>query len=83
MAIEIRLRSLLPEVRRRKDAYNYDVSREIAATVEGFMVVIGRTVPVGTRDEIQRIIHEERAQPDVAVGLRSANRTGPAAAAVV
>ena len=49
-------------------SYIYDVSREIAATVEGFTVVIAKsTVPVGTCDEMQRIIHQERPQADVAV----------------
>ena len=49
-------------------SYIYDVSREIAATVEGFTVVIAKsTVPVGTCDEIQRIIHQENPQADVAV----------------
>jgi UDPglucose 6-dehydrogenase len=43
-------------------------AREIAATVDGFTVVIAKsTVPVGTCDEIQRIIHQERPQADVAV----------------
>jgi UDPglucose 6-dehydrogenase len=41
-------------------SYIYEVSREVAATVEGFTVIIAKsTVPVGTCDEIQRIIHEE------------------------
>jgi UDPglucose 6-dehydrogenase len=49
-------------------SYIYDVSREIAAAVEGFAVVIAKsTSPVGTCDEIQRIIHHERPQADVAV----------------
>ena len=46
----------------------YDVSREVAGAVEGFAVVIAKsTVPVGTCDEIQRIIHQERPDSDVAV----------------
>ena len=46
----------------------YDVSREVAGAVEGFAVVIAKsTVPVGTCDEIQRIIHQERPDADVAV----------------
>ena len=46
----------------------YDVSREVAGSVEGFAVVIAKsTVPVGTCDEIQRIIHRERPDSDVAV----------------
>ena len=46
----------------------YDVSREVAGAVEGFAVVIAKsTVPVGTCDEIQRIIRQERPDSDVAV----------------
>ncbi len=46
----------------------YDVSREVAGAVEGFAVVIAKsTVPVGTCDEIHRIIHQERPGADVAV----------------
>jgi UDPglucose 6-dehydrogenase len=38
-------------------SYVYDVAREIAVAVEGFSVVVAKsTVPVGTCDEIQRII---------------------------
>jgi UDPglucose 6-dehydrogenase len=49
-------------------SYIYDAAREIGATVDGFTVVIAKsTVPVGTCDEIQRIIHQERPQADVAV----------------
>jgi UDPglucose 6-dehydrogenase len=51
-------------------SYIYDVSREIAANVEGFAVVIAKsTVPVGTCDEIQRILRHERPQADVIVVL--------------
>ena len=43
-------------------------AREIAATMVDFTVMIAKsTVPVGTCDEIQRIIHQERPQADVAV----------------
>jgi UDPglucose 6-dehydrogenase len=49
-------------------SYVYDVAREIAVAVEGFSVVIAKsTVPVGTCDEIQRIILRERPGIDVAV----------------
>ena len=49
-------------------SYIYDVAREIAASVNGFAVVVAKsTVPVGTCDEIQRIIRQERPQADVAV----------------
>lgn len=49
-------------------SYVYDVAKEIASVVEGFTVVIAKsTVPVGTCDEIQRIIEQERPDADVAV----------------
>jgi UDPglucose 6-dehydrogenase len=45
-----------------------DAAREIAAAVDGFTVVITKsTVPVGTGDEVERIIREARADADVAV----------------
>ncbi len=44
--------------------YVYEAAREIAAALSGFTVVITKsTVPVGTSDEVERIIHE--ARPDV------------------
>ena len=46
----------------------YDAAREIAAALDGFTVVITKsTVPVGTGDEVERIIREARADADVAV----------------
>jgi UDPglucose 6-dehydrogenase len=49
-------------------SYVYDAAREIAAAVEGFTVVITKsTVPVGTGDEVERIIREARPDADVAV----------------
>jgi UDPglucose 6-dehydrogenase len=46
----------------------YAASREIAAAVDGFTVVVTKsTVPVGTGDEIELIIHEARPQADVSV----------------
>ena len=49
-------------------SYIYDVAREVAAAVDGFTVVIAKsTVPVGTCDEIQRLIYQERPNADVAV----------------
>jgi UDPglucose 6-dehydrogenase len=46
-------------------SYVYEAAREIAATLSGFTVVIAKsTVPVGTCDEIQRIIHQERPQAE-------------------
>jgi UDPglucose 6-dehydrogenase len=49
-------------------SYVYDAAREIAAALDGFTVVITKsTVPVGTCDEVERIIHEARPDADVAV----------------
>jgi len=49
-------------------SYVYAAAREIAATLDGFTVVITKsTVPVGTGDEVERIIREARPQADVAV----------------
>jgi UDPglucose 6-dehydrogenase len=49
-------------------SYVYNVAREVAAAIKGFSVLITKsTVPVGTCDEIQRIMHLERPDADVAV----------------
>src|SRR5215471_13707939 len=46
----------------------YGVAREIAAALEGFTIVITKsTVPVGTGDEVERIIRELRHDADFAV----------------
>ena len=46
----------------------YAASREIAAAVDGFTVVITKsTVPVGTGDEVERLIRETNPSADVAV----------------
>ncbi len=46
----------------------YDAAREIAAALTGFTVVITKsTVPVGTGDEVERIIRETRPEADCAV----------------
>jgi UDPglucose 6-dehydrogenase len=46
----------------------YAAAREIAAALQGFTVVITKsTVPVGTGDEVERIICELRPDSDVAV----------------
>ena len=48
--------------------YVYAAAREIAAALTGFTVVITKsTVPVGTGDEVERIIRETRPDADVAV----------------
>jgi UDPglucose 6-dehydrogenase len=46
----------------------YDAAREIAKALDGFTVVITKsTVPVGTGDEVERIIRETRPDADFAV----------------
>ena len=48
--------------------YVYDVARKVAHAVKGFTVVITKsTVPVGTGDEVERIIREANPEADVAV----------------
>ncbi len=49
-------------------SFVYDAAREIAAALEGFTVVITKsTVPVGTGDEVERIIRETRPDADCTV----------------
>ena len=49
-------------------SFVYEAAREIAAALRGFTVVITKsTVPVGTGDEVERIIRETRPQAEVAV----------------
>jgi UDPglucose 6-dehydrogenase len=49
-------------------SYVYAAAREIALHLKGFTVVITKsTVPVGTADEVERIIRETSPQADVAV----------------
>jgi UDPglucose 6-dehydrogenase len=49
-------------------SFVYDAAREIAAALDGFTVVITKsTVPVGTGDEVERIIAETRPAADFAV----------------
>ena len=49
-------------------SFVYDAAREIAAALDGFTVVITKsTVPVGTGDEVERIIGETRPGADCAV----------------
>jgi len=48
--------------------YVYAASREIAAAMKGFTVVVTKsTVPVGTGDEVERIIRETNPNADFAV----------------
>ncbi|SDR54528.1 UDP-glucose dehydrogenase [Rhizobiales bacterium GAS113] len=49
-------------------SYVYGAAREVAAKLSGFTVVVTKsTVPVGTGDEVERIIREARPDIDVAV----------------
>src|SRR6266446_315825 len=49
-------------------SYVYTAAREIAAVLTGFTVVVTKsTVPVGTGDEVERLIREANASADVAV----------------
>jgi UDPglucose 6-dehydrogenase len=49
-------------------SYVYAAAREIAAALDGFTVIITKsTVPVGTGDEVDRIIREIRPDADFAV----------------
>src|SRR5471030_361728 len=49
-------------------SFVYDAAREIAAELDGFTVVITKsTVPVGSGDEVERIIREARPNADCAV----------------
>ncbi len=49
-------------------SFIYAAAREIAGALEGFTVVITKsTVPVGTGDEVERIIREERPDAECAV----------------
>src|SRR5437870_3980018 len=49
-------------------SYVYAVAREIAPALDGFTVVITKsTVPVGTGDEVERIIREARPDGEFAV----------------
>jgi UDPglucose 6-dehydrogenase len=48
--------------------YVFDAAREIAAALDGFTVVITKsTVPVGTGDEVERVIGETRPGAECAV----------------
>jgi UDPglucose 6-dehydrogenase len=49
-------------------SYVYAAAREIAASVRGFTVVVTKsTVPVGTGDEVERLIREANPSADVVV----------------
>jgi UDPglucose 6-dehydrogenase len=49
-------------------SYVFAATREIAVKLDGFTVIVTKsTVPVGTSDEVERIIREVRPDADVAV----------------
>jgi UDPglucose 6-dehydrogenase len=49
-------------------SYVYAAAKEIAEAIDGYTVVVTKsTVPVGTGDEVERIIRETRPDADVAV----------------
>src|SRR5688500_4073258 len=49
-------------------SYVYDAAREIAAALAGYAVVVTKsTVPVGTGDEVERLIREARPDAQCAV----------------
>ena len=49
-------------------SYVYAAAREVAAELHGFTVVVTKsTVPIGTGDEVERIIRETRTSADFAV----------------
>jgi UDPglucose 6-dehydrogenase len=49
-------------------SYVYAAAREIAAAIKAFTVVVTKsTVPVGTGDEVERIIRETNPKADIAV----------------
>ena len=49
-------------------SYVYAAAREIAAAISGYTVIITKsTVPIGTGDEVERIIHEARPGAEFAV----------------
>ncbi len=48
--------------------YVFDAAREIADALDGFTVIVTKsTVPVGTGDEVEKIIRERRPEVDIAV----------------
>jgi UDPglucose 6-dehydrogenase len=49
-------------------SYVYDAAREVALALDGFTAVITKsTVPVGTGDEVERVMRQTRADADFAV----------------
>ncbi len=49
-------------------SYVFDAAREVARAIDGFTAVITKsTVPVGTGDEVERVMRQARADADFAV----------------
>lgn len=49
-------------------SYVFDAAREVARAIDGFTAVITKsTVPVGTGDEVERVMRQTRADADFAV----------------
>ena len=49
-------------------SYVYGAAREVAAALDGFTVIVTKsTVPVGTGDEVERIIKETRPDAEVSI----------------
>jgi UDPglucose 6-dehydrogenase len=48
--------------------YVFDAAREVARAIDGFTAIVTKsTVPVGTGDEVERVMHQTRADADFAV----------------
>ena len=65
-------------------SYVHQAARDVVAAIEGFTVVVTKsTVPVGTGDEVERIMRETRPAADFAVGgggpARGRRARGPGA----
>ena len=49
-------------------SYVYDAAREVAAALDGFTVIVTKsTIPVGTGDEVERIIRQARPTAEVSI----------------
>src|ERR1700709_896710 len=58
-------------------SYVYSAAREIAASLKGFTVVVTKsTVPVGTGDEVERLMHETNSAADVVVASNPEFQSG-------
>jgi UDPglucose 6-dehydrogenase len=52
----------------------YSAAQEIAANLKGFAVVVAKsTVPIGTGDEVERLIRESNVDADVGVASKIRN----------